>query len=164
MDEARKTNDERHRAAVAAARAELDEAAQHAQQLARIEAEKVAWAGQHKVAEDVLARVRDELDRLVESEAFAPVVEALLKELLAGMRGEMVVLAPPRHAEQCRLWLREQGVDGATLESCPSLRDGVAVQDCEQTFRISNTLSGRLAKLEPTVRKLCAERLLNEAP
>lgn len=163
VEEARRTVARRHTNAVDQARVELDQAAERARRLAKVEADKIDQAAKHAVTEDVLGRVRQELARLAaDDEAFSPVLEALLGELLPEMREGMVVLAPPGHVERCRSCLRRHGMDAILVEGRPDWTDGVAVQDLERTFRTSNTLSGRFAKLEAEARKLCVTCLTGE--
>lgn len=162
LDKARRTSAERRRVALETARSELEAAAQQARRVAAIEAEKANWAAEHAVAKDILHRVQDELARLTDSDAFPAILEALLKELLPELHSGRVVMVPLPYVERCQAWIRDLRAEGVTVEGFPALRDGGVVQDPKRTFRITNTLSGRCAKLEHIARKLCTTRLFNE--
>jgi vacuolar-type H+-ATPase subunit E/Vma4 len=150
---------ERHEDVIAQTRADLASEAERAREIARAEAERAELAMRHTVAEEILERARQELLRMAAGDAFQPVIEALLAEVLQEAEDGMVVQVPKAQLDHCRRWLAGNGLARFTVEESRELVDGVAVQDRAQTYRISNTLSTRFVKLESAARKHCQERI-----
>lgn len=158
--EGRRIAEQRYEAGLAAVKAELDAADRRVRHQVEVEAEKSKLAAQHQVVEEVLAQVREEIKRLASSDEFGAILEALLDEVLHEVSGQdLVVLAPPDHAERLRQKLAETGRGHIEVRPFAALTDGVAVQDTRRSFRISNTLSGRLNVVANDARKLCQNRL-----
>lgn len=145
-----------------ATHAEVDELAKRSRQRADAEAAKAKLTMRHRVAEEVLATVGDEIRKLVDSDEFPKVLNALLPEVMAAKEGSVVVLAPEAHADHCRQWLAENGHDDVKVEGSGEFWDGVAIQDAKRTWRVSNTLTGRFAILEDELRKECIARLFGD--
>ena len=150
----------RRREAVQAAEAELAETAQRARERAEAQAEMIVLTAKDTITDEILATVAEDLERIVSRPEFAGILEALLDELLIDTAGSEVVLAPAAHVEHCGRWLAAHGYEGIEVRGVDTLEDGVAVQDARRSFRITNTLSARLAGLERRLRKLCLDRLL----
>lgn len=143
-----------------AVEAESRAASRRAVERAEAAAHMVIMTTKDAVADEVLDSVRGRLRRIAEGPEFPGVLRALLAELIAGApEGEVVVLAPPAHTDQCRAWLDELGRGDAAVEPSPALRDGVALQDRDRTFRITNTLSRRFDKREGELRRHALQRL-----
>jgi len=110
------------------------------------------------VEEEVLARVRAELDRVAPAPGFGSVVLRLLEELLEAPdpidpQGPVRVLAPPAHVEACREWLLAHGYNAVEVAAAPGLRDGVALEDPQRTCRVTHSLTRRFEKVEGEVRR-----------
>ncbi len=146
--------------AVADATAELAEAAQRSRERAEAEAEMIVLTTKDTITDEILSAVAQELDRVVEQPGFPAILEALLEEALADTPLAEVVLAPPEHVERCRQWLADHGHEALEVRGKDSLPDGIALQDLQRSFRVTNTLSARLDHQEGRLRKLCLTRLL----
>lgn len=158
--EGRGTADQRYESGLAVVKAELDAADRRVRHQVAVEAEKSKLAAQHQVVEEVLAQVKQEIGRMASSADFGSILEALLEEILGVVSGQgLVVLSPPAHVDRLRQRLAETGRDGVAVVAYPALTDGVAVQDERRSYRISNTLSGRLNVVSNDARKLCQNRL-----
>ncbi len=158
--EGRRTAEQRYESGLASVKAELDAADRRVRHQVEVEAEKSKLAAQHQVVEEVLAQVREEVARLASSDEFGAILEALLDEVLSEVTGQdLVVLAPPSHVERLRQRLADTGRGHIEVRPYTALTDGVAVQDARRTFRISNTLAGRLSVVANDARKLCQNRL-----
>lgn len=158
--EGRRVAEQRYEAGLAAVKAELDAADRRVRHQVEVEAEKSKLAAQHQVVEEVLAQVREEVKRLASSDELGTILEALLDEVLHEVSGQdLVVLAPPAHVERLRQKLAETGRGHIEVRPFAALTDGVAVQDARRSFRVSNTLSGRLNVVANDARKLCQNRL-----
>jgi len=72
------------------------------------------------------------------------------------------VLTHPNHVERCQNWLSQNGHEGVEVRADEAFSDGVAVQDKQHTYRITNTLSSRLAKLEPKFRQELMKQVFNK--
>ena len=75
---------------------------------------------------------------------------------------DVVVLAPESQVGHVEQLLAKSGHNGLAVEGSAVVWDGVAVQDKQRTFRISNTLSGRYARVEDGARKLCMVSLFGK--
>lgn len=163
--QARAANDRRRAQSLAETQADIDRLAARARMILEQNAQRDALSIQHRVAEEVLARGRQEIQRLAGEPDFGPVLEDLAASVLAEAEREhggldgLVVLAPPAHLDRIRKWVSGRGYAGLTVEPSAGLLDGVAVQDAARTFRISHTLAGRFDKLENEIRALCLTRL-----
>jgi vacuolar-type H+-ATPase subunit E/Vma4 len=124
-------------------------------QKAEAEAIKAALAMQKLVVTSVLDRVEQIIEETVSGPHFPAILDALLAEVMAAAEGDVVVLAPEAHAGHVRAWLGANGYGHLPVEGSASMRDGVAVQDPSRTFRVSNTLSGRYARVEQETRRIC---------
>jgi vacuolar-type H+-ATPase subunit E/Vma4 len=143
--------------------AEVRAASKRARERAEAAAHMVVMTTKDAIADEVLSNVRERLRRIAEGPEFPAVLRALLSELMAGAPGgDIVVLAPSAHADQCRAWLSEMGRESVAVEVTASLRDGVALQDRARTFRITNTLSRRFDKREGDLRRHCLHELFGE--
>ncbi len=87
---------------------------------------------------------------------------AAAMRLMAIAPAGVVAHAPPAHVDSVRDWLANNGHGGVSVEGNSNLWDGVAIQDPERTFRISNTLTGRFARVEQEARKRCMMALFSK--
>lgn len=146
-----------------AVEAEVRAASARARERTEAAAHMVVMTTKDAVADEVLRTTRERLRSLAGGPEFPGVLRALLAELMASApEGEIVVLAPPAHADQCRAWLAEMGREDTAVEPLAALRDGVALQDRDRTFRVTNTLSRRFDKREGALRRHCLRRLFGE--
>jgi V/A-type H+-transporting ATPase subunit E len=144
---------------LAAVQAEVAEQQRRSRERAEAETEMVVLTTKDTVTDEVLTRVKEELARVASSAEFPKVLNALLAELMQEAPADGVVLVPPAHEAHCREWLKSHGHEGLEVRGTREMVDGVAVQDRDQTFRITNTLSARFQQLEPALRKHCVSRL-----
>lgn len=128
-------------------------------QKADAEAAKAALMMKNQAVHEVLGHVRERIRAIAEGPRFRDVLDALLAEVMDVAEDDIVVLAPQQYADHVRDWLAANGRGGVPVEGSASLWDGVAVQDPARTYRISNTLSGRFARVEEEARKLCMTQL-----
>jgi vacuolar-type H+-ATPase subunit E/Vma4 len=160
LAEGRRVADQEYARGIETTREEISLADRRERQRLDAEHDKAFLAVQHKVVEEVLARVGEEIRRLSQAPDFGAVLEALLAEILAEVRGKKLdVLAPPAHADRIAAFLQERGRGELRVIPWASLTDGVAVQDRRRTYRVSNTLSGRLVAIQDEARKRCQARL-----
>ena len=152
----------RRREAVDALRAELDAQAIRDRDRAEASAQMKAQATKEMVAEEVLGAAAEELQRLAHQPAFEPVLEKLLEELLAGAPDGVVVLVPAGYEDKVFTWLTGRGKANLNVEVDPELVDGVALRDLRGRFRVSNTLSLRLNKVESAARSACVAALFGK--
>ncbi|MFA6240684.1 MAG: ATP synthase F0 subunit B [Candidatus Hydrogenedentales bacterium] len=141
------------------AHAEAERHAKRALELALRAAENETLTMEHAVANEVLVSVGVELHRLAMGERFPGILEGLLAELVEYSPKNGTILAPPAHAELCRAWLQKQAVTGLTVQPDPDLVDGIAFQDAERTYRVTNSLSARFAKVQNEARRICLDTL-----
>jgi len=127
----------------------------------REEAVNVRFAAREAIIEDVLKAVHAELAALARSSDFTTALTVLLKEALEQGEGKLVAQVPQAHVALCREWVAQSGYGDTMIEGDSNLVDGVVVADRDHTFRVSNTLAGRLERRMDDIRKLCAERLFS---
>lgn len=135
---------------------EMDALAERWRQKADTEAAKAALSVQNDAVRAVLDRVQDEIRTLVTGEGFQSILDSLLHELMAAAEAEVVALAPEDHVDYVRGWLKKNGFPNVPVEGSSSMWDGVAIQDRDRTFRISNTLTGRFSRVEQNARRICS--------
>jgi len=136
--------------------------AQRAQERADAEAHLVVLTTKDKITDEIMAEVLAELRKETAGPNFPRILEALLEELLRDAPAEVVVLTPPAHLEHCREWMEKHGHGSRPIEPLARLRDGVAIQDPERSYRITNTLTTRFQRNEGALRKLCQRRLFGK--
>ena len=135
--------------------AEMEVLAERWRQKADAEAAKAALVVQNDAVRAVLAKVGEEIRAIVDSDDFPEILEALLSELMGAASAGVIAHAPPAHVDRVRDLLANNGHGDVSVESASTMWDGVAIQDPERTFRISNTLTGRFARVEQEARKRC---------
>ena len=145
--------------ALAEARREAAGQLEDARKRAIAEAERSAMTHREQVADVILEKAREALARMAEQPDFGGVVIRLLEESLGHAPETVEVRVPPGHAAACEAWLASKGRAAAAVVEDPHLRDGVAVSDDARTFRVTNTLSMRLAKAHDAARRLAISRL-----
>ncbi len=151
----------------AARRAELLEAARKAsaRQIAKEHGRALTDASRREDAfegtfsEEILVETRKAIEELAQSEKFGKVLEALLEEVLLGLPGPLEVVAPPETVGNCTQWLRSKGLDDVRVVPDGTMRDGIAVQDPQRSFRLTNTLSSRCEQIKNQIRQICSEKL-----
>ena len=126
------------------------------------EAIRAELAMKKAAVNETLNQVEKAIQDTVSSPGFPAVLDALLGELMGAAEGGEVVVAPEAHVDHVRRWLSSNGHDGLSVEASSTLRDGVALQDPARTYRISNTLSGRYARVEQETRRACMTGLFGE--
>lgn len=139
--------------------AEMETLAQRWKLKAEAEAAKAELVVQNLAVEEILAKVRALTRKLVESEEFSTVLQALLAEVMEVAPQGIVVLAPEGHVDEVKSWLQANGKASVNIEATDSMWDGVAVQDPKKSFRISNTLTGRFSRVQDKSWSLCMAAL-----
>lgn len=124
-------------------------------QKARAEAAKADLSMKNDAVKAVMANVEAEARTIAEGGGFAGILDSLLAEVMAVAEGDIVVLAPENHVDHVSAWLGGNGHDGIAVEGSAAMWDGVAIQNPERSYRISNTLSGRYRRVGQEARKLC---------
>ena len=148
-------------AAQAGAKTERDRLDALWKQKAEAESARLELAMKNDAVEAVLAEVTAGIKRIVSGPEFPGVIESLLTELMAavGNAKDVQVLGPVAQLDLIKKWLGDHGHGGVKVEGSPEFWDGVAVQNPERTWRISNTLTGRFARTDQDVRKHCMTTL-----
>lgn len=144
-------------AALASAKTERDRLDALWKQKAEAESVRLELAMKNDAVEAVLAEVSAGIKKVTASTEFPKILEDLLTELMAASGGakDVQVLGPVAHVDQIKNWLAAHGHAGVKVEGSPEFWDGVAVQNPARTWRISNTLTGRFARVDQAVRKHC---------
>lgn len=128
------------------AKAQRQAALVRARSAAQLEAASMRLNAQQEAIQSVFREVEDEIVALTDDDArYAPVLEALLREALDGVRGTPdVVIVHPNEEALAKKAAKAVGVD-AEIRTDPSVHGGVKVA----TGRVSveNTLSVRLDAL-----------------
>lgn len=161
LAEARDKSVARHASAMEAVQAEKELLDLRWLQKAETEISKANLAMKKDAVIAVFHKVREEVRRIAESPGYPGLLSVLLKEVLAFAEGEIVVLAPEKHVDYVGNWLKENGYDGVRVEGSTEMWHGIAVQDPGRTYRVSNTLVGRFARVEKESRKLCMTSLFS---
>ncbi len=144
---------------LASTASEMETLAERWRQKADSEAAKAALIVQNDAVHAVLDRVQEQILQIVSGDKFPAILDALLSELMAEAPADVIALAPPDHVDHVKAWLSNNGHGSVAVESASSMWDGVAVQDRGRTFRFSNTLTGRLSRVEQQARGLCMTSL-----
>ena len=139
--------------------AEMQRLDERWRQMAHAEASRADLVVKNNAVKAVMQKVESEIRRIVDSNEFPAVLDALLATLVTEMRGDVVLIGPARHVDHIRGWLASNGHAGIPVESSDELWDGVAIQDPARTYRISNTLTGRYGRVEQEARRLCMVKL-----
>lgn len=162
-EEARERCETRRSTVTTEVEAELESLASRGQERAEAAAEMVVKTTRDTIADEVLGTVEDALKEIAQSAEFPAILDALLAEALSGVDGstEVVVLAPPSHVEHCKAWLAANGHEQLAVEPHAALTDGVAVQDPNRSFRVTNTLTARFNRRESALRKMCLNQLFD---
>jgi vacuolar-type H+-ATPase subunit E/Vma4 len=129
------------------------------EQMAHAEASRAELSIKKDAVEAVMDTVHAEIKRLVGSPEFSGILEALLSTLMTAADGEAVVLGPESHVSHIQSWLSGNGHGSLEVKASAELWDGVALEDPKHTYRISNTLTGRYARLDQQARKICMQNL-----
>jgi len=162
LEQARQQCAQRREKALAAVRAELDNVARDSRARAEAEAARATLSLRETVAEDVMGQVMAEVERHVQGPAFAQTFDALLGEIAEEIRTGVRVLAPPLQVDRCRQWLAGHRLAEVEVRPAPDIAGGVAVEDADRTFRVTNTLAVRYAVCERGARKTCVALLFAE--
>lgn len=131
-------------------------------QKAESEAVRAALSMKNSAIEATLSHVEEAIRTLAQSSEFEGILDTLLSELMEVVEGEVVVLAPEAHVDRVRKWLAEHGKEALSVEGTAILNDGVAVQDADRKWRISNSLSTRYRRVEQATRRVCMSDLFDE--
>ncbi len=162
LDETRQERAALEKETLAATAAEMEALAERWRKKADAEAAKAALVVQSDSVCAVLAKIGEEIRTIVDSDDFPEILEALLLELMAAAPAGVVAHAPPAYVDRVRDWLANNGHRDVSVEGASNMWDGVAIQDPERTFRISNTLTGRFARVEQEARKRCMMSLFGK--
>lgn len=162
LEEARTKSNDSWQDAMKATETEIKLLEERWVQKAQAEAAKAELAVQNEAVEAVLAALRVKIRGAVEGSDFPNIIEALLSELMAVAPDNVVVLAPEQQVGHVTKLLAKTGHTGVPVEGSAIVWDGVAVQDKQRTFRISNTLTGRYSRVEDGARKLCMVTLFGK--
>jgi len=143
--------------ALASAKAERDRLDSLWKQKAEAESVRLELAMKNDAVEAVLAEATAGIRRIASGPDFPRVLESLLAELMAAAGGgsDVQVLAPAAHVDLVKQWLSGHGHAGVAVVASSEFWDGVAVQNPARTWRVSNTLTGRFARVDQAVRKHC---------
>lgn len=142
-------------AAQSATDAEMDRLDERWRQMAHAEATRASLVVKNDAVKAVMQKVESEIRRIVESDEFPAVLDALLASLATEIEGDVVLIGPEDHVDYIGTWLSSNGHDGIGVEGSAEFWDGVALQDPARTYRISNTLTGRYGRVEQEARRLC---------
>lgn len=145
--------------ALRTAEAELSAAAQRGRERAEAEAHMLVLTTKDTLASEILAAAEASLAQAASGPDFSAVLASLLAEVLEGAPENIVVLAPVAHTDTVKSWLEANGRGGLSVQPSAFLKDGVAIQDAGQTFRVTNTLSARFHRQEGALRKLSLQQL-----
>jgi len=129
------------------------------EQMAHAEASRAELSIKNEAVEAVMESVQAEIKRLVGSPEFTGILDALLSTLMTAADGDAVVLGPEAHVSHIQSWLSSNGHGSLEVKASSELWDGVALEDPKHTYRISNTLTGRCARLDQQARKICMQNL-----
>lgn len=157
--QARETARTRRDEAVRALEAELAELAARDRERAESEARKRTLSARETLVEDVLRETYQALEHMPDEPGFDAVLEGLLDEILREAPSDSILLVPAPHVDQARGWLAARGRSTMLVEPADTLRDGVALRDPRNRYRVSNRLGLRLAKVESEARKRIAAAL-----
>ncbi len=159
LKEARDRADQRRKAAVSAADRDAQRLAERARQLLAVEAEHETLIIEQSIADEILRSVGFELDKVAQLPKFAAIFDALLAELMADAPKDALVTVPVSFGDRTTAWLHQRGLAGVTARESAAMRDGCAMQDAARTYRVTNSLSSRLSKLQNEARKACLNAL-----
>ncbi len=139
--------------------AEMDRLDERWRQMAHAEASRAELTVKSDAVNAVMQKVDAEIRRIVASDGFPALLDALLTTLSSEIQGDVVLLGPEDQVDHIKSWLSSNGHNGVTVQGSAELWDGVALQDPPRTYRISNTLTGRYARVEQDVRRVCMVNL-----
>jgi vacuolar-type H+-ATPase subunit E/Vma4 len=159
LKEARERADHRRKAAVSAAEKDAQRMAERARQLLAVEAEHESLIMEQSIADEILRSVGFELEKAAQSPKFSAIFDALLAELMADAPKDALVTAPVFFGDRTKAWLQQHGLAGVTVQESAAMRDGCAMQDAARTYRVTNSLTSRLSKLQNEARKACLNAL-----
>jgi vacuolar-type H+-ATPase subunit E/Vma4 len=149
---------------LAATASEMDLLDLRWRQKADAEASRADLSMKNEAVKAVMANVEAEVRSIVESAGFTGILESLLAQVMAVAEADVIVLAPAKHVDTVSAWLGENGHGGVTVKESLAVWGGVAIQDPDRTYRISNTLTGRYRRVGEEARKLCMRSLFGAGP
>ncbi|NUM53685.1 MAG: hypothetical protein HUU46_08580 [Candidatus Hydrogenedentes bacterium] len=162
LKEARERADHRRKEAVDAAERDVRRLAERARQLLAVEAEHESLTMEQSIADEILRSVSFELEKAAQSPKFPAIFDALLDELAADAPKDAIVTVPVSFADRAKARLQQRGLASITVVESAAMRDGCAMQDAAHTYRVTNSLSSRLSKLQNESRKVCLHALFGE--
>ena len=162
LADARSQSQAQRDAVQAATAREMEHLDERWKQMAHAEASRADLVVKSDAVNAVLDSAQAEVRALVNSNRFGNVIDALLESLMKEVVGDVVVVGPATHKDHVKLWLANNGHASVAVESSPEMWDGVAIQDLECTYRISNTLTGRYHRIENSARKHCMVTMFGE--
>jgi vacuolar-type H+-ATPase subunit E/Vma4 len=153
-----------HREAVQVATdAEMERLDERWRQMAHAEASRADLIVKNDAVKAIMEKVQAEIRSIVSGGSFPGVLDALLSSLKSEINESVVVVGPESHINHIKGWLSSNGHAGVTVQGSAEMWDGVAVQDAERTYRISNTLTGRYGRVEQEARRLCMAKLFGDS-
>jgi vacuolar-type H+-ATPase subunit E/Vma4 len=158
-ESARARAEARTQEGLAALERELETLGARSRERAEAEAHMVQFTTRDTIADELLGDVEKRLAEVAAGDGFGSILEALLSELMQDVQPGMVVLAPSAHTDHAKQWLDTNGHGDLTVQPEPTLKDGVAIQDADRTYRVTNTLSARFRLQQDTLRRIALERL-----
>jgi len=117
---------------------------------------------EQSIADEILHSVGFELEKAAQSPTFPAIFDALLAELMDGAPQNATVTVPVSFAARARAWLDSHGLAGVTVAESAAMRDGCSMHDAAHTYRITNSLSSRLSKLQNESRRVCLDALFGQ--
>lgn len=147
----------------AATDAEMNRLDERWRQMASAEASRANLVVKNEAVKAVMQKVQARIRELVDSGEFPGILDALLNSLRDEISGNTVVVGPEKHLDHVRGWLSSNGYEGVSVEGSAEMWDGVAVQDPQRTYRISNTLTGRYGRVEQEARRLCMVKMFGSS-
>ncbi|MFP6582600.1 MAG: V-type ATP synthase subunit E family protein [Candidatus Hydrogenedentota bacterium] len=143
--------------------AEMERLDERWRQMAHAEASRADLMVKNDAVKAIMEKVQAEVRAIVAGGEFPGLLDALLTSLQSEINESVVVVGPESHVDHIKGWLASNGHAGVTVQGSAEMWDGVAVQDAERTYRISNTLSGRYGRVEQDARRLCMVKLFGNS-
>jgi vacuolar-type H+-ATPase subunit E/Vma4 len=148
-------------AVLAAARTEIDRLDTLWKQKTEAESVRLELTMEKETVEAALAEVQSEIRKIAAGPNFGRILEQLAREVVnaVGDVKGLEALGPETQIEAVKKWFASAGHAGVSVKGTAEFWDGVALQDPQRSYRISNTLTGRFARVEQAARKHCMTAL-----
>ena len=153
LAEARKKGEATRDSTLSATHCEMENLKERWRLKAEAEAAKAELMVRKEIVDSVLSRIENEIRSIAEATNFVTILDALMDELMNAVDDDVVLLAPKAHAKHVEKWLADNNHGKVKVEASSSQWDGVAAQDAERSYRVSNALTGRFRRMEQSIRK-----------